>query len=140
MVRLNMATLSEGDVTSFDFAASPHRTCLPSKWRTDGVRNFPSAFLMRTCFPFSKTLTREFVVPRSIPMLAKVTLDSFCFEGFPNAVWPFQGGAIEFLSQCHANDGCCATQAMPSEIGSRAVQLAWAWVSKMAKSEFIRSQ
>ena len=68
MWRFTERIVRSGFVMAWRFATSPTSTSLPfEKATTDGVVRDPSAFGMTTGSPASRTLTTEFVVPRSMP-------------------------------------------------------------------------
>src|SRR3954447_11258838 len=66
--RLTERMVRSGLVTAWRFANSPTSTSpLRAKATMDGVVRDPSAFAMTVGSPPSRTLTQEFVVPRSMP-------------------------------------------------------------------------
>ncbi len=68
MWRLTERMVRSTLVTAWRLATSPTRTSpFFAKATTDGVVRAPSAFVMTVGSPPSRTLTTEFVVPRSMP-------------------------------------------------------------------------
>ena len=88
MWRFTDRMVRSGLVIAWRFATSPTRTSpVLENPTTDGVVRPPSALGMTTGSPASKTLTTEFVVPRSIPTaFAMKTPYSLPSNGLSDAV------------------------------------------------------
>src|SRR5277367_6307377 len=85
MWRLTDRIVRSGLVIAWRLATSPTRTSPDlEKPTTDGVVLAPSALGTTTGSPASRTLTTEFVVPRSIP----TALGILASRLFSMALWP----------------------------------------------------
>ncbi len=105
MWRLTERMVRSTLVTAWRLATSPTSTSpFLAKATTDGVVRAPSAFVMTVGSPPSRTLTTEFVVPRSMPTaraIVNTSTEELSFTGSrmhdrPGRVNSYESGALNF--------------------------------------------
>src|SRR5579863_8320193 len=96
-----------GLVMAWRLATSPTRTSPDfENPTTDGVVRPPSALGMTTGSPASKTLTTEFVVPRSIPTALGIALPPYTL--LPRWLSPGKSCSLDVLDWYQYSDlECC---------------------------------